>query len=243
MRICAAADLHGSSIALSYIGYMAKEHKVDLILIAGDICAGSITRHFVKLLPEISKYSCCPIIITLGNHDLISNIEKYFPGSAEYIAGTKQLTKGSVVCLIEQSITFKNLNIWGSPYTNRYGDWSWTRDVPNMKFEIPRWTDILLTHSPAFSKGDHVPDGKNIGSEALLLAINNTPNLKLHVFGHAHADGGWEGRIGNTILRNCAMMTENLEINYKGLAIIDVKSDKKEYIQCQYCNKERRTDE
>jgi len=231
VRLVCASDLHGNSIALSYVGAMAKEHHADCILLAGDICANSITRHFIRLLPEISIYAKCPIILTPGNHDfwkLDTSFEISLGNGYAYTPNKY----GGVQCIVENIADCPSkiitaygrvLHIWGSPYTNRYGTWAWMRDIPDMVFDIPKHTDILLTHSPPFGYGDNTTKQERIGSEALTEAIKATPNLKLCIFGHNHDDAGWEGKIGNTVLRNCSMMSEDMKkIRYEGVGIIEI---------------------
>jgi Icc-related predicted phosphoesterase len=228
MRLVCASDIHGSSIAFSYIGAMARENRADAILLAGDICCNQITRRFIRLLPELAECARCPIICTPGNHDFWKP-KKEFADYQYFGDGTDKnrrehwkmvKTKFPVVCLVEGTYEFNGIKIYGSPYTNRHGDWNWMRDVQDMKFEIPSDTGILLTHSPPFGYGDN-PDGDRIGSEELAMAVARTPSIKLHAFGHAHC-GGWEGYLNRTLLRNVAMADENLNVNYNGLAIIDM---------------------
>ena len=54
---------------------------------------------------------------------------------------------------------------------------------------IPEDTDILITHSPAYGILDF-DDGINYGSEEILERFPSLPNLKVHLFGHIHAQHG-----------------------------------------------------
>jgi len=218
MLIVAASDLHGSSVALSKVSGTARDIGADVILLAGDITVHHIYNEFILLLHKAAAHAKCPVIFTLGNHDTLQP-EKYFPESIEYINGTKPLTRKSVVCLVEQSIEYKGVKFWGSPYTNTFGKWYWMRNPAEMKFEIPEDTDVAICHSPPFGYGDSVRDATRVGSEALTLAIQNTPNLELVVFGHVHENGGWRGQLGNTHLCNVSMTKDQNDfgINYEAL--------------------------
>jgi len=235
MKIAAASDIHGSSVALSYVAAKAREKKVDLILLAGDITCNSMTRHFIMLLPEMADYAKCPIVLVPGNHD-------YWRHNKEFVWSIEQTGKVNgywqmpmtnrypVICLIENEYEFPiaesgykvgELKIWGSPYTHKFGDWVWQRDKQDVKFDFPDDTDILLTHECPFGYGDFSPNGARVGCEELAARVKASPHLKLHVFGHAHC-GGWMGKINDTLLVNAAMANEDLSINYNGLQVIEL---------------------
>jgi len=221
MKFVCASDIHGSSLALAAISGTARECKADAILLAGDIVVHHIYNGFMKLLYDAAEHARCSIILTLGNHDRL-NPAKYFPDSAAYIDGTKPITRKSVVCLIEQQVEFQGLKIWGSPFTTRFQDWAWMRDVADVKFDIPKDADILLTHECVFGKGDSNSDCSRMGCEVLAKAVEMTPNVRLHIFGHCHASGGYEGMIGNTLLLNVACHDEEMNFVHEGIRVVDI---------------------
>ena len=224
MKIVAASDIHGSSLALAKIGGLARENDCDLILLAGDITVHHLYNDFLYMLEKTAKHGKCPIVLTLGNHDFVEP-KKYFPNSESIINGDKAFTTKSVVCLIEQCVEYKNFKIWGSPYTNRFGRWNYMRDVQDMKFDIPQDCDILVTHSPPFGYGDLTDRSERVGSEALILAIKNTPNLKLCVFGHVHEMLGYECMIGNTTLLNVSCHDVRYNFTDRGIRIVNIQKD------------------
>jgi len=214
VRILGISDIHGNSMALAKAGGMARENQCDLILLCGDISVHHIYHDFYYLLEKTARHAKCMIILTLGNHDT-PHPEKYFSKSSS-----------SVVCLVDQSIEYKGLKIYGTPWTKRCGDWNYmldTEDELAEKFKmIPEDTDILISHGPPFGFGDNTREGR-IGSEALTQAIQERPNLKLVVFGHNHGSFGWEGRIGNTVLCNVACHDDDYQFRPEGIKIVDVQ--------------------
>jgi Icc-related predicted phosphoesterase len=226
MRFVAVADIHGSSLALTQASALVREHGIDALLIAGDLCLGQMTRHFVQLLPEIARYMNKPIILTPGNHDfwkpekVFSIADSNFPGTC-LMDGVK--SHYPVVCLMESAWEWKGVKFWGSPFVSYIdGRWNYERKRTEERFGIPDDADVVLTHSPPYGYGDMVPGGERIGSEVLMLAIQKNPNIKLYVFGHCHMDGGWEGRINNTALYNVACHDDDLNYQPRGIKIIEI---------------------
>ena len=224
MRLVCLADIHGNTLALAKAGGIAREVKADAILICGDIVSNTIYNDFISLLKDTSLHGKCPIILTPGNHDSWT-VKKRFPlhcvseNQSEYWKMDK--TRYDIVCLLESAYVLNGVKIWGSPYTSRYLDWHWQRDVKDMKFDIPKNTDVLITHEPPFGYGDATLDCRRIGSEALTQAVKDTPNLKLHVFGHNHHDAGWTGRINGMVLANVSCHDENMCFFPRGIKVFE----------------------
>ena len=74
---------------------------------------------------------------------------------------------------------------------------------------IPSYTDVLVTHSPAYGILDF-DDNINYGSEELLAKLPSL-NLKAHLFGHIHAQHGILEKNG-TVFSNGAIMNEDYSI-------------------------------
>jgi Icc-related predicted phosphoesterase len=229
MRFVCVADIHGSSLALSQACHMAREHNTDAILIAGDICLNSITRHFIRLLPEMAQYARCPIICVAGNHDYW-NINTEFPtrNGGYYIQNINSPLDKHVICLVEGTYILGGVKIWGSPYVdNKCGKkYNWTKPTQELwdSFDkIPSDTNILLTHECSFGYGDMTHGGDRIGSESLTAKVNSLPDLKLHVYGHNHKAGGVTGRYDNgATWVNAACHDEDLHYQPQGIQLIEI---------------------
>jgi len=225
-KIVCAADIHGSSLVLARVSGVAREANADLIILAGDIVLHQIYNGFIDLLHAAAKHARCPIIGVAGNHDFWK-IAKHFPDNAAYVAGTKKITKKSVIFLHEQEITYKGLKFWGSPYTSVYGNWNYQLPVDKLKFNPSIDTDVLITHSPpAFFNGSITSDNRDIGSEELTVVAESLPQLKLFIFGHNHQGAGYIGRLNNgaTII-NAACHTEDMRFNPQGIITVTVHNE------------------
>lgn len=237
MKILAASDIHGDSNALGMIGNIALRQKPDVILLAGDICANCRYRRFVDLLPELTDHARCPVIMTPGNHDFWNTAPfrpgtlglRYQKGREPIVEGKNEIGKKAIVCLVDEAITFMGYKIFGAPWTPTYGHWAWMKDVSELTFDVPDDTDILLTHCPPFGHGDQTSDGRRLGSEALTETINKNKNLTLAIYGHVHEDGGWAGKINETILRNVSCRDKNHNLKLQGMAIINIPEKNKDF--------------
>jgi Icc-related predicted phosphoesterase len=227
-RVCAASDIHGSSVAISNVFATAKNNKADLIIISGDICCNILTRDFICCLKELAEYAKCACTLVFGNHDYASPY-KVFSLTSDVWPNTSFMpgvntSRNPVVYLQESSWEWKGVKLWGSPYVPYIdGKWNYERKRNEEKFEIPDDTDVVITHTPPYGYGDQLANGNRIGSEELAMKISMNPNIKLVICGHNHNSGGWQGKLNNTIICNCAMFNEDLtKINYSGLQIIDL---------------------
>ena len=86
---------------------------------------------------------------------------------------------------------------------------------------IPKNTQVLITHGPAYGNLDEIDpkwvkigEARDIhqGCEDLRKAIDNLPLLKLHCFGHLHLNGGkFIQRDGKTFI-NAAVVNEQYQV-------------------------------
>ena len=78
---------------------------------------------------------------------------------------------------------------------------------------IPSDTDILITHGPAYGRGDFV-GGEHVGCKDLLDTIVTKINPKVHIAGHIHCGYG-ESFAGNTHFINAATLNESYMVTNK----------------------------
>ncbi len=241
-KILACSDIHGDSNALTAIGNIALHERVDLILIAGDICANARYRRFIDLLPELADHGKCKVVFTPGNHDFWkqeSNTRVEYNWATVGQVTTRKWRP--VTCLVDETFMYgmdthasNALRIYGTPWVPECGNWNWQKPISELMFDIPKDTDILLCHCPPHGYGDSVTSTSRIGSEALTQTIKRTPNLKYVFFGHCHEQGGYHGRIVHpnygcdnspvriTHLYNVACRDKNHHINLDAIRVIDL---------------------
>ncbi len=218
MKIIAASDIHCDSIVLRAIGDAAVRSKADLILLAGDICETWQDSNYCRKIPELAHHAGCPVVLTPGNHDFWNPAEE-FP--EKHITGSTD-----VVCLVDETLVYRNVKIHGTPWTLRYGHWNWMRKEKDMQFDIPPDTDILLCHGPPFGYGDDA-NGLRIGSENLTAAIRNHPSLKFVFFGHNHGDRGKRYTINDTVLYNVACLDDRYQWHGDGFVSVEIEKSSK----------------
>ncbi len=184
MKIKVISDLHGIFPDESI------SDNCDVLLICGDICpthnhSRNYQEHWIKTnFSYWCVFSRIPYIVFIaGNHDFIfENLPKH-----QYM-----LKNDNVYYLNDTSITINGISIYGTPWTPQFYDWAFMGDETLLasKFnKIPKNTDILLTHGPAFGYNDQIlefNDKRNIGSLALRNVIDNSI-IKYHCFGHIHS--------------------------------------------------------
>ena len=185
--------------------------QVDLLIIAGDICPNSnsyanndcnyqsswVKGKFIPWL-DWAQDRCGHIVGVAGNHDTI--FYKQTNSFKKYVK-----PKMNWHYLQDSSIVIDGYKIYGHPWTLNFCNWSFQGsaiDIAIRDNKIPDDVNILVTHGPPYGIMDmvenhvHMYDGnENIlreytGSKSLKEKVNGLTDLKLHVFGHIHAQGG-----------------------------------------------------
>jgi Icc-related predicted phosphoesterase len=99
--------------------------------------------------------------------------------------------------LEDESIVIGGITFHGSPAIPTInGRWAWEMGAAKRQRcwdEIHRATNVLITHGPAYGCLDRLGprfqrpgENPNVGCPLLMKAIDNLPELKLHVCGHIH---------------------------------------------------------
>lgn len=144
------------------------------------------------LRSELSRYleqvPARSIVAVAGNHD--------------WLCAQKPLLMMSLpwTYLCNEAAVVQNKKVWGSPFTTNFGSFVVTaQDLAKIFRLIPQDVEILITHSPAYGRGDLVY-GEHIGSRSLRARVDELAQLRLHAFGHVHESaretgelrsGGW----------------------------------------------------
>ncbi|KAK3275652.1 hypothetical protein CYMTET_16235 [Cymbomonas tetramitiformis] len=192
--------------------------QMDILLHSGDFTKRGTPEEFAQFdewlgrLKRLFKH----IVVIAGNHDWYDQIEKF----QQRLSPTLVLEPlKNATMLNHQLIEVEDLKIFGSPWcpfhvgrsservpaaavkSGIYQDiWHSVKQNnhqvgPHRFGEIPRGTDVLMTHGPAEGILDQLEGiaGATWGSsESLARAIQET-RPKVHVFGHLHEQYGfWE---------------------------------------------------
>ena len=166
----------------------------DILIHAGDF-TGNGSRH--QAIAFLQWFEALPVrhkIFVAGNHDEICTS----------ITWSEIVTQYAPNChyLYNSSVTIDGYKIWGSPYSNIFGNWEFMEDDLDLEYiweQIPADTDIVVTHGPAYGIADKVlnADSRNphVGSQSLRLRLQKLKKLKLHITGHIHeAQGAYLGK-------------------------------------------------
>lgn len=216
LKICMISDTHMMHRNLDM-------PFADLLIVAGDICGrGNIweVEEFNTWLGEVRlAYGYKEVLLVPGNHD------NPLTNPANHIA----LSNAKV--LVSERFEYEGFVFYGTPYVTVYGRWDFQLGPQGLREEwakIPEDTVVLITHMPAYGTLDNVEQGRQkqrfgVGCVHLKERIEELPNLKLHVFGHLHLDGGQTKANGKYIAVNAAMATEEYTVGERLPQLIILK--------------------
>ena len=186
MRITAISDTHSKQ---QYIDTRAFSNT-DILIHAGDFTSNGNSAQTLAFLQWFSDLHVPHKILVAGNHDT-------FACSIDFPSMLAQFP--SITYLHNSAVTINGLKIWGSPYSNTFGRWAFMADdneLADIWEQIPKDTNIVVTHGPAYGIGDLVDNDyepgrdKHVGSQSLRLKLQKLKKLKLHVTGHIHESRG-----------------------------------------------------
>jgi Icc-related predicted phosphoesterase len=205
MKLALLSDTHG---------YLPEIPECDIAIHAGDICPDMGKGNQVSWLRDEfydwqRQQPAKDFVWIGGNHDF-ALAGATGQGLRSHLFGTY---------LNNESAEVQGVKIWGSPYSNIFGNWAFMDtdfELQKIWATIPDDTEILITHGPAYGIGDKVSrivypgEDHHVGSKSLTDRIAELPNLKLHVFGHIHEGFGSTQR-GNVTHANVSYVTLGME--------------------------------
>jgi hypothetical protein len=175
MRLVCISDAHWCYQDIDY-------PKGDVLIMAGDMGQGETevqTRTLAAFLGTLPyKYK----LYTPGNHNIFE----------EETPAQQLFEDVGVTYLIDRGVTIQGINIHMSPWTVPFMDWAFMKDETDLALcykRVPKDTDILITHGPAFGILDQCADGRHVGSVALKKAVMKL-KPKIHIVGHIHESYG-----------------------------------------------------
>ncbi len=195
MKICAISDLHGHYPSLD---------RGDLLIVAGDVCASDDPREYFKFFHWIANQPYKKMVLVGGNHDnFLEEFEPSWCGDFEWLK--------------DSGTEFEGVKIWGSPWTHQFHGQNemckaFSFDHPEkvmQKFSlIPKETDILVTHSPAYGILDETLCKESVGSLYLSEISTNKIMPALHIFGHIHESYG-------QVIKNKTLFVNASHVNHQ----------------------------
>jgi Icc-related predicted phosphoesterase len=191
--------------------------EADIIIHAGDISGRGSYAAVENFLQWFSKQKANYMVFIAGNHDIgLENPQWDMIRLLEYYPEITYLNNSGTI--------IEGINIFGSPVSPTFGrGWAFNRDRgQEIKAEwdkIPEGTDILITHSPPYGKGDLlIPrhrrsnEDPNVGCRDLLDAIKRVrPSISLS--GHIHSGYGVIVEDGITYINAAVLNDDYMYVN------------------------------
>lgn len=182
MKVWHISDTH------SLHGQLQVPDGIDVVVHSGDASNYKDPyRNESELRAFIDWFATLPIptkVFVPGNHD--TSLEKGLI--------TRDLVEHrGIHLLINEEREIGGLRFWGSPFTPRYGDWSYMKDrgtINRLWEQIPDGLDVLITHGPPYGILDSTYNHQNkvelVGCSALRKRVAKVPP-RFMLFGHVHS--------------------------------------------------------
>lgn len=188
MKFVVISDTHGKHSLLDL-------PAGDVIIHAGDVSTLGRVNEITEFLNWFSSLKYQYKIFIAGNHDFF--FEKNSPKEVF------SLIPPEIIYLNDNGIEIEGLNIWGSPVTPWFNNWAFNRqrgvDIRTHWAQIPKNTQILITHGPPYRILDETVSKIHVGCKDLFNIAEEIKPL-YHLFGHVHEGYGMMKRGGTTFI-------------------------------------------
>lgn len=191
--------------------------EADVLIHCGDATGRGTIEEFASFGNWFQSLPYTYKLFVPGNHDFLAEKNTRFTREliGEYhCKNTKMLVDERYYLQIGN----EHLKVYGSPWVPNLEGWAyWAPHLSLIKrfAEIPRDTNVLITHGPPWGLLDKDPvtgGAHHIGSIELAEARNERlGDLKLHCFGHIHEGYGVEDHLGGRYTVNAS----NCDIDYQ----------------------------
>jgi len=189
MRLVCISDTHMRHEALDL-------PDGDVLIHAGDLCGHGTVAEVVRFDAWLARQPHPHKVVVAGNHDWCFERSPTEARAA--------LRHG--LYLEDAGATIEGVRFWGSPWQPEFMSWAFNlpRGAPLAEkwARIPADTDVVITHGPPFGYGDTCFDGRRVGCEELLRALERI-RPAVHVAGHIH-EGYGVRRLGPTTVVNAS---------------------------------------
>lgn len=234
MKIAAISDIHGYLPPIEQFYDDKGEPIADVLCICGDIVPlecqrfliGSLTWFHLQFMKWAESLPVKKVLFIAGNHDFfLENIwNTYYSanGVMRGLFGTEDY-QNKILYLQDTEYIIDGIKFYGTPWVKDLSNWAFYADNDDIKeifAEIPKDTDVLLTHMPATigDAGKVLQEGRNFnrdfGSKELSKVITNRSNLKYALCGHVHSGNHIPTTIGNTHIVNVSTKDEDYNVKY-----------------------------
>jgi Icc-related predicted phosphoesterase len=185
MRVWFISDTHGEHLSLHV------PPNVDLVIHCGDESNSGdafLNEPEARLFFEwYSELEIPTKVFVPGNHS--TAIEHGLIRSSDY---------PKVKFLVHALEEWNGINIFGSPYTPEFFNWSYMKprsELDAVWQSIPDGIDILITHGPPKGIRDVTKDFESrepvhVGSKSLRRHVESRIKPRIHAFGHIHDEKG-----------------------------------------------------
>lgn len=199
MKILAFSDLHRDEAAAE--GVVRRAGEVDVIVLAGDLAT---KRVGLEAMVEVLRSIVTPTVVVPGNSESDWELEQACAGW-----GAARVLHGSGTEI--DGVPFWGLG--GAVPVTPFGSWSFDLD----ESEAARLLDgcpggaVLVSHSPPYGYADGDAGGRQLGSRAVLDAVERA-RPRLVICGHIHASWGQQVRLGETLVVNAGPQGVALDV-------------------------------
>uniref|UniRef100_A0A914VWY4 Calcineurin-like phosphoesterase domain-containing protein n=1 Tax=Plectus sambesii TaxID=2011161 RepID=A0A914VWY4_9BILA len=174
----------------------------DILIHAGDFTDHGDLGEVAKFNSELAKLPHKHKLVVAGNHEIGFEVGEKIESKRSI--GLKMLGMSygfellsNCTYLCDKEVKIYGLKIYGAPWHPMPG-YSFFRSrgqqLLNKWNQIPRDTDVLITHTPPLGHGDYanwrIYDGMLSGCAELLNTVEKRVKPQYHVFGHIHDQHG-----------------------------------------------------
>lgn len=192
MKLICISDTHSRHWDLSL-------PEGDVLIHAGDFTRQGRAEEIEDFNRWLETQSHPHKIVIAGNHDFLFEQE---PERARELLSHAHYLEDS-------GIEIQGIKFWGSPVSPRFFNWAFNRDrgdeIAQHWQQVPRDTQVLITHTPPFGCLDRVWFKRQVGCEALRSALEDDLKPLALICGHIHEDSGHQ-QLGTTHVINSATL-------------------------------------
>lgn len=187
----------------------------DILMHCGDFTNQGTTAALTSFLTWFAAHPHEHKVFIAGNHEVGFSAGPTRHKKMAIINEFIEKTPG-LVYLENSGTVINGLKFYGSPVTPWFMDWEWNypRGAAIATFwkKIPDDTQVLMTHGPGHGILDLVEQAfgrdPHQGCEELAVRVKELKELKLHVCGHLHMQGGQQILVDGKLFANAAVCND-----------------------------------